>query len=80
MNTQLHSQKVSPFKPMGGGFKQNLNYEVSAERIEKEAALQQDKLKSQNIFGGYRRSRHVSNGTLALSDHLSDAQVGFNIA
>ena len=29
-NHQMYSQKVSPFKPMGGGFKQNLNLEATA--------------------------------------------------
>jgi len=39
----IYSDKVSPFKPMGGGFKQNLNMEVSPSRIEKEVAKQKEK-------------------------------------
>lgn len=37
-NTQVYSTKVSPFKPMGGGFKQNLNIEMSPKRIRQEVA------------------------------------------
>lgn len=53
VNSQMYSQKVSPFKPMGGGFKQNLNIEVSPQRMEQEVAAQRDRMiqnSNTNVF------------------------------
>lgn len=81
MNTQVYSQKVSPFKPMGGGFKQNLNIEVSPTRIAREVALARQKVSSNTVFGYRNHSRHMSNNTLdlAIAERPEESQVGLNI-
>ena len=78
----MFSQKVSPFKPMGGGFKQNLNIEVSPERMEQEVAAQREKLGThQQPSGPARKSRHVSNNTLDFghTEQRYEDQIGFRI-
>ena len=67
---------------MGGGFKQNLNIEVSPERMEQEVAAQREKLGThQHPSGPARKSRHVSNNTLEFGhpEHRYDDQIGFRI-
>ena len=69
---------------MGGGFKQNLNVEVSPERIEREVANYRNRQSSNNVAGGFgalRPSRHVSNNTLdlAINELQNESKIGFNI-
>ena len=64
---------------MGGGFKQNLNIEVSPNRIAKEVAVARKKISSNNF--GYRHSRHMSDNTLDLTiaERPDEGNIGLNI-
>lgn len=63
---------------MGGGFKQNLNVEVSPARIEKEVAIARERLNAKNS-ANWRKSRKVS-ATNSLEDSNYDEQpIGFAI-
>jgi len=80
-NTQVYSTKVSPFKPMGGGFKQNLNIEMSPKRIRQEVAAAREQQSRSNSIFGYRQSIHKSNNTIAMiaESPVDESAIGFNI-
>lgn len=66
---------------MGGGFKQNLNIEMSPKRIRQEVAAAREQQSRSNSIFGYRQSIHKSNNTIAMiaESPVDESAIGFNI-